>query len=39
MDSYRDWGHSYDYVRAMYLMMQSDKADDWVVSTNTLDHP
>ena len=33
MDSYRDWGHSYDYVRAMYLMMQSDKADDWVVST------
>ena len=33
MDSYRDWGHSYDYVRAMYLMMQNDKPGDWVVST------
>jgi len=33
MDSYRDWGHSYDYVRAMHLMMQHDKPDDWVVST------
>ncbi len=33
MDSYRDWGHSYDYVRAMHLMLQHDKAGDWVVST------
>jgi GDPmannose 4,6-dehydratase len=33
MDSYRDWGHSYDYVRAMYLMMQHDKPGDWIVST------
>ena len=33
MDSYRDWGHSYDYVRAMHLMMQHDKPGDWVVST------
>lgn len=33
MDSYRDWGHSYDYVRAMYLMVQHDKPGDWVVST------
>jgi GDPmannose 4,6-dehydratase len=33
MDSYRDWGHSYDYVRAMHLMLQQDKPDDWVVST------
>jgi len=33
MDSYRDWGHSYDYVRAMHLIMQHDKPDDWVVST------
>jgi GDPmannose 4,6-dehydratase len=33
MDSYRDWGHSYDYVRAMYLILQHDKPDDWVVST------
>ena len=33
MDAYRDWGHSYDYVRAMHLMMQHDKPGDWVVST------
>jgi GDPmannose 4,6-dehydratase len=33
MDSYRDWGHSYDYVRAMHLMMQHDNPGDWVVST------
>ena len=33
MDSYRDWGHSYDYVRAMHLMVQHDKPGDWVVST------
>ena len=33
MDSYRDWGHSYDYVRAMHLIIQHDKPDDWVVST------
>ena len=33
MDSYRDWGHSWDYVRAMHLMMQQDEPGDWVVST------
>jgi len=33
MDSYRDWGHSYDYVRPMHLMLQHDTPDDWVVST------
>ena len=33
MDSYRDWGHSYDYVRAMHLMLQQDRPDDWVVAT------
>ena len=33
MDSYRDWGHSWDYVRAMHLMLQQDKPGDWVVST------
>ena len=33
MDSYRDWDHSYDYVRAMHLMMQHDKPGDWIVST------
>tara|TARA_B100000287_G_C20632846_1_gene780523 strand:- start:691 stop:1665 length:975 start_codon:yes stop_codon:yes gene_type:complete len=33
MDSYRDWGHSKDYVRAMHLMLQCDKPGDWVVAT------
>jgi len=33
MDAYRDWGHSYDYVRAMHLIVQQDKPGDWVVST------
>ena len=33
MDSYRDWGHAWDYVRAMHLMLQQDKPGDWVVST------
>lgn len=33
MDSFRDWGHSYDYVRAMHMMMQHDEPGDWVVST------
>jgi GDPmannose 4,6-dehydratase len=33
MDSYRDWGHSYDYVRAMHLILQQDTPDDYVVST------
>ena len=33
MDSYRDWGHSWDYVRAMHLMVQHDKPGDWIVST------
>jgi len=33
MDSYRDWGHSYDYVRAMHLILQQDKPGDWVVAT------
>ena len=33
MDSYRDWGHSYDYVRAMHLMVQHQEASDFVVST------
>lgn len=34
MDSKRDWGHSKDYVRAMWLMLQQDKADDYVIATN-----
>lgn len=33
MDSYRDWGHSKDYVRAMRLIINHDVPDDFVVST------
>jgi len=34
MDSKRDWGHSKDYVRAMWLMLQQNEADDYVIATN-----
>ena len=33
LDSCRDWGHSYDYVRAMHLIVNHDTARDWVVAT------
>lgn len=33
MDAYRDWGHSYDYVRAMHLIVQQETPSDWVVAT------
>ena len=33
MDSYRDWGHSKDYVKAMHLILQQDQPGDWVVAT------
>jgi len=33
MDSYRDWGHSKDYVKAMHAIINHDTADDFVVST------
>lgn len=34
LDSKRDWGHSKDYVRAMWLMLQQDQPDDYVIATN-----
>ncbi|AVQ28628.1 GDP-mannose 4,6-dehydratase [Fusobacterium ulcerans] len=34
MDSKRDWGHSKDYVMAMWLMLQQENADDYVIATN-----
>ena len=34
MNAKRDWGHSKDYVRAMWLMLQQDKPDDYVIATN-----
>ncbi len=33
MDSKRDWGHSKDYVKAMWLMLQQEQPDDYVVAT------
>ncbi len=35
MDSYRDWGHSKDYVRAMHMILNHETPDDFVVSTMT----
>ncbi|MBQ6943239.1 MAG: GDP-mannose 4,6-dehydratase [Ruminococcus sp.] len=34
LDAKRDWGHSKDYVRAMWLMLQQDAPDDYVIATN-----
>ena len=34
LDAKRDWGHAKDYVRAMWLMLQQDEADDYVNATN-----
>lgn len=34
LEAKRDWGHSKDYVNAMWLMLQQDKPDDYVIATN-----
>ena len=34
IDAFRDWGFAGDYVKGMYLMMQHDKPDDWVLSSD-----
>src|SRR5260221_10806858 len=33
LDSKRDWGHARDYVEAMWLMLQQDEAEDYVIAT------
>ena len=33
LDSMRDWGHARDYVEAMWLMLQQEEADDYVIAT------
>lgn len=33
LNALRDWGHAKDYVRAMWLMLQQDKPDDFVIAT------
>jgi GDPmannose 4,6-dehydratase len=34
LDSKRDWGYAKDYVQAMWLMLQQEKPDDYVIATN-----
>jgi len=33
IDTYRDWGHAQDYVRAMWLMLQQEEPEDYVIAT------
>ena len=33
LDAKRDWGHAKDYVRMMWMILQADKAEDWVIAT------
>jgi GDPmannose 4,6-dehydratase len=33
LSAYRDWGHAEDFVKAMWLMLQQDKPDDYVIAT------
>tara|TARA_B100001121_G_scaffold164499_1_gene143680 strand:- start:26 stop:1054 length:1029 start_codon:yes stop_codon:yes gene_type:complete len=34
LDAFRDWGFAGDYVKGMYLMMQHEEPDDWVLSSD-----
>lgn len=36
IDSLRDWGHAKDYVEGMWLMLQQDKPDDYILATNKM---
>ena len=33
LDARRDWGHSKDYVRVMWMILQAEQAEDWVIAT------
>lgn len=33
LDAKRDWGHAKDYVRMMWLILQAEQAEDWVIAT------
>lgn len=35
LDARRDWGHASDFVRAMWMMLQQDEPDDYVIATGT----
>ena len=34
LDAKRDWGHAKDYVRMMWMILQAEEAEDWVIATN-----
>jgi GDPmannose 4,6-dehydratase len=36
LDAKRDWGHARDYVEAMWLMLQQDEPDDYVIATGVM---
>ncbi len=33
LDAKRDWGHARDYIRMMWMILQAEKAEDWVIAT------
>jgi GDPmannose 4,6-dehydratase len=35
LNAQRDWGHAKDYVRMMWMILQADEAEDWVIATGT----
>ena len=35
LDSKRDWGHAKDYVRMMWMILQAEESEDWVIATGT----
>lgn len=35
LDAQRDWGHAKDYVRMMWMILQADQPEDWVIATGT----
>lgn len=36
LDARRDWGHAKDYVECMWLILQAEKADDYVIATGEM---
>jgi GDPmannose 4,6-dehydratase len=34
LDAKRDWGHAKDYVRMMWMILQAEQPEDWVIATN-----
>ncbi len=35
LDAKRDWGHAKDYVKMMWMILQAEEAEDWVIATGT----